>query len=151
MLFNEFQELMGREVTQNEYDFANRVYMNTDLDKKFFVEEWKQQPSPSIINDLLIKAEFYYDQFLSLRVKNFYLFNSVFRMKRELVRLETRIAGNYELEYFPCNKAGLLLPGYCKTTGNLDSLLSDINTWKKIFGVKYVCILFDGMPVIEEL
>lgn len=151
MLFNEFQDLMGREVTQSEYVLANSVYMQTDMDKEFFVDAWKKLPSSPIIIELLEKVDFYLDQVLSFRVKNFYLFNSVFKMKRELVSLEARIAGNYELEYFPCNKSGRLLPGYCKTTGNLDSLLRDIKTWKKIFGVKYVCVYFDDLPVIEEL
>lgn len=47
-----------------------------------------------------------------------------------------------QINYYPCNKQGVLLKGYCLTFGSVKGCLKDCRIWKSL-GIKYVCI--DGI------
>lgn len=51
MLKTEFDERLGRTSTGEEYEVANLVYLDVNIDKDQFVKEWKE-----IENVLLVKA-----------------------------------------------------------------------------------------------
>lgn len=53
MLHNEFEKLAGLQVTEDEFNEINAMYMNAgDIDKKDFVEDWKKHKSSVILNEL---------------------------------------------------------------------------------------------------
>ena len=41
MLHHEFNQLIGREATDAEYNKANGIYMTTNVDKQTFCKEWE--------------------------------------------------------------------------------------------------------------
>lgn len=43
------------------------------------------------------------------------------------------------VNYYPCNKHGVLRKGYCLTRGSITSYLEDCRIWKS-WGIKYVCL-----------
>lgn len=44
-----------------------------------------------------------------------------------------------QVNYYPCNKQGVLLKGYCLTRGSMNGYLKDCRIWKSL-GIKYVCL-----------
>lgn len=53
MLQNEFESLIGMNVTVDEYETANAVYMNAcDMGKQSFCEDWKKHKDSEIIKAL---------------------------------------------------------------------------------------------------
>ena len=53
MLHNEFEKLAGLQVTEDEFNEINAMYMNAgDIDKKDFVEDWKKHKSSVILDEL---------------------------------------------------------------------------------------------------
>jgi len=53
MNIQEFETLLGRQVSLDFFKYANGVYMETDLDKGMFVEEWKNVFDSDIIKQLM--------------------------------------------------------------------------------------------------
>lgn len=53
MLHNEFEKLAGLQVTEDEFNEINAMYMNAgDIDKKDFVEDWKKHKDSVILKEL---------------------------------------------------------------------------------------------------
>ena len=60
MTQKEFETLTGQTITATEFDYVNRVYMATILQKDEFCKEWKENPtlrSSNIVCDLMMQKE----------------------------------------------------------------------------------------------
>lgn len=52
MLQHEFEALIGRKATDEEYTRANGIYMNIDMTKEKFCEEWETVKDSKILKEL---------------------------------------------------------------------------------------------------
>ena len=59
MLKHEFENLIGREATDEEYTKANGLYMSTMLDKSDFCKEWESLKESMVVKDLIAQNDFY--------------------------------------------------------------------------------------------
>jgi hypothetical protein len=53
MMHNEFEGLIGRKANEDEYAFANALYLNTELTKQDFCDLWKKKNGVKILEELL--------------------------------------------------------------------------------------------------
>lgn len=78
MLHNEFEKLTGIQVTDEEFNEINAMYMNAgDIDKKIFVEDWMKHQSSAILHKLNDTCNF------RQRAINMYM-NDIKGLKEEL-------------------------------------------------------------------
>lgn len=59
MLKHEFENLIGREATDEEYTRANGLYMSTMLDKSDFCKEWESLKESMVVKDLISQNDYY--------------------------------------------------------------------------------------------
>lgn len=67
MLQGEFEKLLGRLTTQEEYLKANAVYMACTLNKEHFCKEWEAVKDSKLVYDLSLMVSTYQDRCKKLR------------------------------------------------------------------------------------
>lgn len=67
MLEWEFEKLLGRKATQEEYVKANAVYMACSLNKEVFCKEWEAVKDSKLVYDLQSMVSYYVERAAELR------------------------------------------------------------------------------------
>lgn len=67
MLEWEFEKLLGRKATREEYEKANAVYMACSLNKEQFCKEWEAVKDSKLVYDLQLMVSSYQDRCKELR------------------------------------------------------------------------------------
>mgnify|MGYP003502072910 CR=1 FL=1 len=67
MLQWEFEKLLGRKATEEEYVKANAVYIACSLNKEQFCKEWEAVKDSKLVIDLQEMVDYYEDRCVELR------------------------------------------------------------------------------------